>query len=173
MGYRRLYFLVEGYTDKKFVEEVFRSLLAGRYDHIQGWEYSKKSPQEIRKFISSIRSMGADFFILTDINSAVCKTSKKRELCEKWEVASLEDRMIVVVREIEGWYLAGMSEDLCRRSKVSLSSTDSLTKESFDKLVPKGRSPIDFRTEILKNYSLETAKRKNTSFGYLCKRIGI
>ena len=46
-------------------------------------------------------------------------------------------------------------------------STDNITKEKFDKLIPKRfASRIDFMSEMLKLFSIEEAKRKNKSFKY-------
>jgi len=80
--------------------------------------------------------------------------------------------MIVVVKEIEGWYLAGLDNKVCKQFKIdSFANTDNVTKEKFNALIPKKfTSRVDFISEILKNFSIEIAKQKNNSFQYFAKK---
>ena len=110
----------------------------------------------------------ADYIFLTDINSRPCVTSKKEERLKVHNQLDM-DKIIVVIKEIESWYLAGLnagsSEKLDIRHYVQ---TDSMTKEQFESLVPKKYEKTDFMIEILKpeNFSLEVALQKNDSFKY-------
>jgi len=49
-------------------------------------------------------------------------------------------------------------------------TTESITKERFYSLIPEDYSRIDFMREILKNFSLQTAKEKNKSLKYCIKK---
>ncbi|HUW86051.1 MAG TPA: hypothetical protein VMV55_04150, partial [Methanoregula sp.] len=52
-----------------------------------------------------------------------------------------------------------------------LSFTDELTKEDFNHLIPrKYDSRIDFMFEILKYFSIDTARQKNHSFRFFINR---
>jgi hypothetical protein len=64
--------------------------------------------------------------------------------------------------------LAGISEADAKRFKIKpFYSTDTLTKEDFERLMPKKKfTPNDFRIEILNQYDFEKALSHNTSLQY-------
>lgn len=82
------------------------------------------------------------------------------------------DKIIVVIKEIESWYLAGLDDEEYKRFEMhTLSNTDDITKEQFNDLIPKKfDSRIDFLLEILKSFSIEIAKQKNKSFRYFSEK---
>jgi hypothetical protein len=79
---------------------------------------------------------------------------------------------MVVIKEIESWYIAGLRDIESKKFGIqTFSTTDSLTKENFSNLIPKRYdSRLDFMIEILKNFSAETAKQKNKSFRYCIEK---
>jgi hypothetical protein len=83
--------------------------------------------------------------------------------------------IVIVIREIESWYLAGLPPDTARRMGVHTSdTTDNLTKEDFNRMIPAVYdSRIDFMFEILKFFSVEYAAKKNRSFDYFVHRYHI
>jgi hypothetical protein len=78
----------------------------------------------------------------------------------------------VVIKEIESWYLAGLDDRSSKRLGTRyLNTTDNVTKEQFNDLIPKKfDSRIDFMQEILKCFHTETGKQKNTSFRYFLEK---
>ncbi len=78
----------------------------------------------------------------------------------------------MVIKEIESWYYAGLSRESALALGVpDLASTDALIKEDFNHLIPrKYDSRIDFMFEILKYFSLESARTKNNSFRFFVDR---
>jgi hypothetical protein len=78
----------------------------------------------------------------------------------------------VVIKEIESWYYAGLSPESVQNLTVpNLPFTDDLTKEDFNRLIPKKYdSRIDFMFEILKSFSIDTARKKNHSFRFFVER---
>ena len=83
-----------------------------------------------------------------------------------------EDRIIVVIKEIESWYCAGLRDEDLKKFKIySSKTTDTITKDQFNKLIPKVfTSRIDFMLETLKWFSIEIAKQKNKSFSYFIEK---
>ena len=83
------------------------------------------------------------------------------------------DRVLVVVPEIEGWYLAGLDAEHSARLGVGgPDSTDQITKEDFTRLRPRGfDSNREFMLEILDCFSVEAAREKNASFDYFCRKF--
>ncbi|NQU04751.1 MAG: hypothetical protein HQ568_01560 [Calditrichaeota bacterium] len=81
--------------------------------------------------------------------------------------------MAIVRVEIESWYLAGMSDEVAPRLGLKgIKSTNDINKEDFNSMIPKDfDSRIDFMNELLKDFSINTAKKKNNSFDYFCTKF--
>ena len=81
---------------------------------------------------------------------------------------------MVVKKEIESWYLAGLDSAACKQLKLPLSrNTDKITKEKFENLMKKKfDSRRDFMVEVLKYFSIKEAKGKNASFKYFADKHG-
>jgi len=103
-----------------------------------------------------------------------CVTARKEEIQKRFKNVD-SDKIMVVRKEIESWYLAGLKNDRCKELGVSIfAATDEVTKEQFDEIIPGNfDSGIDFMQEILKSFDIETAKRKNESFKYFANKYGL
>jgi len=168
---KQLFFLVEGNDDERFIQKIIKPIFEGKYD-IKIWKYAQQDKEKIDKFLKNIKEMGAEYIFIVDINSAPCVTSKKQEILKKYKNIDI-DRIIVVIKEIEGWYLAGLDAKSCKKLNIRCyETTDDISKEQFNNLIPKKfDSRIDFMAEILKRYSIETAKIKNKSFKYFIEKF--
>lgn len=173
MAYRLFWILIEGNDDERFFELIIKP----RFEEKHGagavglWKYAQEPPKRVCNFLSAIKGMGADYILVTDIDFEPCVTAKKQKKQNRY--ANIDSAKILVVKkEIESWYLAGLNAATCKKLGVpAYSLTDSITKEEFCSIIPrKFRSPRDFMVEILKNFSIEIAKQKNTSFGYFVQK---
>ena len=171
--YRRLFILIEGPDDGRFFNRIIKPIFEGRYDYVGVWEHAQKSPKKTKSFINNINAMSSDnivanYIFVTDFNDAPCFTYRKQ--AKQSKLTNLDkDKIIVARKEIEGWYLAGLDETCSNKCGIiHCQSTDNVTKEQFDKLIPKkfASSRIDFCQEILKYFEVEIAKQKNESFRY-------
>ena len=173
MDYKILYIFVEGNDDEKFFQKILLPKLQEKNHNIQIIKYAQKPKKfkYIGKFLKPIQSMGADYIYVTDIDNSPCVTAKKLETQNNLKNID-SDKIIVVIKEIESWYLAGLSDAECRRFKMhTFSVTDDITKEQFDSLRSnKFDYRIDFMSEVLKKFSIEIAKQKNKSFGYFIEK---
>ncbi len=176
MEYREFTVFVEGPDDRRFVEEVIRPEFEKLFGEEGGIfeivEYPHKRKGFIEGLITKItETENAGYLLLADIDSAACVTAKKEALQERYPFLSF-DRIVIVVKEIEGWYFAGLDNASCRRFKVpAFDKTDTLTKERFNAAIPKkAKSRTDFMLEILKYFDLEVAKQKNKSFRYFLEK---
>lgn len=165
MGYRILYIWVEGNKDFRFFDSVLKPLFENKYGYVQIIEYRKMKKDKTINYLESIISMCADYIFFVDINAYPDEESRKRGLKRKYGKIE-ENRIIVVEKEIESWYLAGLDAENSKRLGVThLENTDNIVKEKFNTMKPQRfDSEIDFMMEILKYYSIETAKKKNKSF---------
>jgi hypothetical protein len=168
---RRLFIMVEGEDDVRFFGRIIKPLLAPRYDSVEIIPYACIKREKVNRFLQSVSQMKNDYIFVADIDFEHSVRDKKQILYYRF--SNIDSRSIVIViKEIESWYYAGISGDLARELGIAdLSSTDDLTKEDFNRLIP-GRfdSRIDFMFEILKSFSLETAARRNHSFGFFTGR---
>jgi len=171
MGYRRLFIWVEGEDDRRFFEKMIAPKLQKKYNFVETRRYATLKKEKIYNFLKSIKAMGAEYIFVADINHSPCVTAKKENI--RSELRNIdEERIIVVIKEIESWYLAGLDNTRSKKFKVrAFKTTDDITKEKFNSLIPKKfDSRIDFMLEILKNFSIEIAKQKNRSFRYCIEK---
>ncbi len=170
-SYKRLFIFVEGNDDENFFEHIIIPKLSKKFLYVKIYKYSQKQKKKLKNFIRSIKSMGADYIFLTDINNSPRVSDKKFRVIR--EIGNIsEDNIVVVVKEIESWYLAGVKAEDCHSLGIPfIRVTDEVTKEQFNKLIPgKFDSRIDFMMEILKVYSHEEATRRNKSFKYFYEK---
>ena len=170
--YRKLFIFLEGDDDERFFERLIRPLYKQIYDDIRIWKYSQETKKKVTGFLNSIYKMRADYIFVADMDDSPCVTAKKKRITSQFKKLS-EDRILVVCREIESWYLAGLNDDARRQIKIRrrFNKTDSISKEQFDRMMPqKFVSRIDFMQEIMKLFDRETASTKNTSFEYFMRK---
>ncbi len=167
MSYKQLYIWVEGPDDKRFIETVIIPYFKEKYNNINIIEYAKKTTKFIENLIKSIKSMKADYIYLADIDNVACITQKKELI--KQQIKNIDENAIIIVRkEIESWYYAGLTETKFKTLGIEKPSrykkTDSLIKEQFDQSIPKKfNSRVDFMIEVLKVYNLNTVINQETN----------
>lgn len=172
MAYRRLFFLVEGDDEDRFIRALLEPLFLLQYDHIQVWQYAQETPKKTRNLIKSIQRMGAGCIFFRDFDQGPCITSKKEFVQSKYSEHIATEDIQIVIREIESWYAAGINRKAVAELGVKeFATTNDLTKEQFNQIIPdRFGSRIVFMREVLKGFDLEVAKRKNKSFAYFCRK---
>jgi hypothetical protein len=135
-------------------------------------QYAQQKLEKVNSFLKSIKAMGADYFLLADMDEHSCFPKKRKGLLEKF--TELGSRYTLIVhREIESWYLAGLPDDNRWGLEVP-ANTSSVTKEQFDAAIPKAfDSRIAYMVEILKLFDVNTACGRNPSFQYCAHRCGL
>ena len=185
MTYRTLYILVEGGDDARFFERVVRPMFEDEFGHVQLWQYSQQEKEKVNKFLDSIRAMQgggiADLIIVADLDESPCVTDRKEKIPSGFRSLSAgqspgqptgpfsSTRILIVCREIESWYLAGLNDEECKRLGLTttIDNTDRISKEQFLDLMPdRFDSKSEFMLEILRVFDHETARSKNSSFRY-------
>jgi hypothetical protein len=156
-----MHVLVEGRDDREFFNVVIRPILQEQYDHVQIWEYAGATIERRISYLRSVQAMNADYLFVTDINTSPCITERKGYLVDSHRNMIDPGRAIIVRREIESWYMAGVDDHACQEFGItSPSHTDDVTKEQFRSLMP-GRfkdSVVDFMTAILRGFRVELAR---------------
>ncbi len=173
MPFKELFVWVEGPDDQRFVDTILRVEFEKHYDLVQVIPYAGMKTLKIIKFIESIRAIpSADYIFVADHDAATCVSTRKQELTAR--IKSLQtDRIAIAVREIEGWYLAGLTTTgHVQLGITEMPDTDHLDKENFDFLRSKGfSSRIDWMVEMLRHYSLARAVTRNGSLRYFVSKF--
>jgi len=151
----RLYILVEGPDDERFFRHVLQPHLESTHQSVRIVTYSQRPRKRLEALLKGIHAEGADYIYVCDINSCPCVTARKETVTAS--VSGLkESQMVVVVPEIESWYLAGVDDESGRALRLRPPvDTNSITKEAFNSLIPQRFSVrTDFMVEVLKSFSL-------------------
>ena len=168
---KRLFILVEGEDDIRFFGRIIKPLFISRYDSVEIIPYAGLKRQKVNNLLISISQMKSDYILAADIDQERSVRDKKQVLYG-WFSNINGGNIVVVIKEIESWYYAGLSGTVAQSLGVPpLLSTDELTKEDFNDLIPQRfDSRIDLMFEMLKSFSLETAVEHNRSLRFFVDR---
>ncbi len=110
--------------------------------------------------------MNADHLLFGDIDERPCVTVTKETITNRFAGLTW-DRIVVVRREIEAWYLAGLDEASWHDLGLDrVRNIDEATKEQFDRIVGGKVNHTNAMIEILKHYDVEVARQRSRSFAY-------
>jgi hypothetical protein len=118
----------------------------------------------VRNYLKAIKQNNDNFLFFADLDDVACVTRKKDDIKQNYGPMA-DERIIVVVPEIESWYIAGLNSQSRKNMNIRHTGpTDSLDKEKFNILLKKSKytSKNDFTIEILKRYKLEEARKNNS-----------
>lgn len=168
---KRLYILVEGEDDVRFFGRIMKPLFVSRYNSVEILPYACTKRVKVNNFLKGMAQMHNDYIFVADIDTERSVKDKK-QLLYSWYPDLSGANTVVVIMEIESWYYAGLPDETLQRFGLPvLISTDDLTKEGFNALIPPSfDSRIDFMFEILKSFSPTTAVRHNQSFKFFFDR---
>jgi hypothetical protein len=125
-------------------------LLETEVDFIKIVPYAKQTKKWMASFFKSIKAMGGAYIFFVDNDRFPCVIARKQKTVERYPRVD-EDRIQVVVEEIESWYLAGLDDECSERLGMRrFRATDAVSKEQFDTFIPRVfSSRIDFMIDGL------------------------
>lgn len=182
MSYRLIYLFIEGPDDERFFENLFKNR---ENNFLEGctifyWPYSKKSEEEVNKHIKSINAMknsgiNADYIFVADLDEKYNSVEKKKKEKKK-EYKQLDlNKIIVVKKEIESWYISGVDGNCpkCLKKIKIPKNTEKISKENLSDMTPKcfKGSRINFLLELIKCFNVKIAQKRNNSFDFFIKYI--
>lgn len=167
-----IYLFVEGNDDHRFFSFTVAPHFRQRYEKVSIIEYACMKAVRVDKFIRSILAVGDDYLLFADIDKEENVFQKVSILKHRFHELD-QERTVIIIQEIESWYLAGIRRSDSNRLGVTyLPYTDNLTKEDFNNMIPfTFHSRISFMIELLKYFSFGAAKRKNRSFRYFIRKF--
>ena len=168
----RLNVLVEGSDDIRFFERVLVPLLKERYGAVRLVPYACLRRTAVDRLLRGFARLGEAYVIVADIDAEPSVRAKKRVVLNRFEEAE-PAAIAVVVMEIESWYLAGADDGFLAASGLApLSSTEDVTKEEFNALIPRGYiSRVGFMLDLLDGYSLKRGAERNRSLAFFLSRF--
>lgn len=171
---RRLFILVEGSDDVRFFDRIVKPLLEPRYASVELIAFASLRRGMVCRFLRSLEKLGHDYILATDIDAEPSVRAKKRVILTRFPGLKAE-RVIIVIKEIEGWYLAGIDSELQQTFRLlPFHTTDDLTKEAFNALIPgQFTSRIEFMVALLESFSISSAIAQNRSFRFFARAYQI
>jgi len=173
MEYKQLWVLIEGSDDTRFIDKIIRPILINNYNSIKTWEYSKEPLQRKKKILKSIAAIGDDYLFFSDINNSPCVSKKMDVLKSNFKKTVNSNNIVVVIKEIESWYLAGIDKKCCRRLNIRFyDRTDNVGKEECHAIIAKSKYQprVHCMAEMLRNYDACLAVGRNKSFNYFFRK---
>ena len=177
-----IFVFVEGPDDKTFFEKIVEPRIAGDIDKVEYFEYSEEHPEYIEDRIRGLESDKmpdhVDYIFLTDRDDCEDKESSIEEITENYPEIS-QEKVKVVVIEIESWYFAGLDQDNCKKLNIPyFKDTSNKNKEEFKSRLPeKLYTSSNFKTSFLNNittkFNVKEAKKTNDSFKEFCQYIDL
>lgn len=168
-----LHIFVEGPTDSLFIKKVFDDILLQICNRYTIVEYASKEDKKINKYIETIKKVpNWDYIFIADQDG---KLDKKEKMLLEFNNLQV-DKVFISIYEIESWIIAGISEKIIKKHKISFSYSDTsnITKEIFNNIIPKKMNKLEFISYILSDYNLKNAINLNESLNvfnqYLCNK---
>ena len=169
----KLFVYVEGDHDKIFADYILSEYLRCNKS-IELWpiKYAEKPRKKINDDIKSKSKHNYLFLSDLDNKKFPCITARKDDRFRNYAYLD-SSRIIIVKEEIESWYLAGVDTSIDKFRNLTIpDNTDGIEKETFDKMM-SGLFEFkkDCLVEIAKNFDIELAKNRNTSFRYFLNKL--
>jgi len=162
---------IEGDDDERLIKKIITE--SGRLDteKICTYKYSQQRIDKVNDFIHSIKAIpGMDYIFFVDYDDCDCINNKKLEVTRKFQGLD-QDHIVVVIKEIESWYLNGLDQNYLKKIKIHrLPTCQNLSKEMFLDCVPSRLSPYLFKLQIIENYCLEAAIENCPSIKYFINK---
>jgi len=161
-----IWLFIEGDADEKFFNKIIKPKFEKVYQVIP-YKYSRETIENFKNLIERCCEKKEKFIITCDLDESPCRFKRKIEICKKADYLAQYTDVVIIINEIESWYLAGLPEKFFKKLEIKdkIVTTNSLTKEQFKKLKPPMfHSEINFMNFILERYDSTTACKKNASF---------
>lgn len=163
-----LWVFVEGPSDEQFFTSKIKPVLENQYQVVIVYSCRHKKDLKLDNHLKAIDATKSDYLFVTDYDEGPCVSGKKTYWMSR--IPSLSPgRIVVVKREIESWYVSGLSDAERRRMRLTAipPTTESFRKEDFEALA-EGRyaSPVELMQVLLDRFDMSEARNRNQSFDH-------
>ncbi|MBA2860855.1 hypothetical protein [Methanococcus maripaludis] len=154
-----IHIFVENVLQELFFEEgPLNELLKDIYSSLMIYTYGEDTPNETNNWMAACDETCCPYLIIKDTTSSYGLSK-----CSRLDT----DNLVYARIEIESWYLAGLTRNVCTDFNMEyVDTTNNLDKDMFEDMIPNNHkdSKINFMTEILSVYDVNHAKDSNDSF---------
>lgn len=158
------FLFVEGYYDEVFVKKISEKLQIKC--EIKIVKYAMTQDAKVSSYLQSIISQKIQFLFIADRDIDHYKTTvdREKELYRRYPCLNSSNH-ILVIPEIEGWYIAGLNQKSVKKLKLkNLPLPDECTKEKFIATLPSQQDGTPIRNDMLKLYDIHFAETRSSSF---------
>jgi hypothetical protein len=163
---------IEGKFDRILFDHKIKHEIEARYDcKVEPFPYRKEDKREVNSYIDLINHSPRTkkYIFLADLDKSSTVLKRKHELIKTYTKLD-ESKIVIVCKEIEGWYLGGLSRDSAIVLRLDLKKYDVLDPNVISKSQYQKIKPNHIKTHYL--FYLKTAKifesiiasQRNTSF---------
>jgi len=170
-----LYLLVEGDSDRQFIEKVIAPCLPTPVHILTYAEWTaKRRENQIRSLLSGCEKGMLDYYALMDMDNRPCYTACRQYLSHLFGGLLPFERIIVANRSIEAWYLAGYTDSrYLKKMRLPALAEGTRAADFRNAAISAGLDSTIVLDELLRRYDLSQARRHSPSLDYFCKRLGI
>ena len=158
------YLFVEGYYDEIFVKKISEQLQIKC--EIKIVKYAEMQDAKVSRYLQSLISQKIHFLFIADrdIDHYKSIVDREKELYRRYPFLNSSNH-ILVIPEIEGWYIAGLDQRSVKKLKLkNLPPPDDCTKEKFIATLPSQLDGTPIRNDILDLYDIHFAETRSSSF---------
>lgn len=159
-----LYLFVEGPDDKRLINCLFSDVQDKQF-----YEYARKKQSCVSNLVKTINNTpGWQYIFFADSDTKSIE-QKRKDIKNKWNDLD-EEKIVIVCIEIESWYYAGMSQELCEKYKIKYQTdSNNVCKENFIALISKSRrTKTEIQIEAANTFDIALARQRNESFNLFC-----
>jgi len=179
MKLKLIYFIIEGPDDERFFNKIVKPLFESNGFKTKCFKHACIRPKERIKFIRSIKRFdNCDYIYAKDLDQYPCISSRRNSITKELSDEVDDNRIMVVAKVIESWYLAGVDEKTLKQLHVNrknisriLKSTDTIDKIQFNEFFPTTIPRSNIMHQLLSNYNIYDAINRNTSFNYFMRKF--
>jgi hypothetical protein len=163
---------LEGEYDEIIFKRNISKLFRNRGFKVELITYREEEKDFVPAYLNTILHLSLPhlYIFITDLDRYFT-ISERRESIKKFYNNELDpDHIFVIVKMIEGWYLAGLNRKKAKELSINLNEYDKLDpniikKDDFLRLKPqKYNGKRAFYIDVANSFSQSDAKIKNTSF---------
>jgi hypothetical protein len=170
-----LYLLVEGDSDRQFIEKVIAPCLPTPVQILAyaGWT-AKHRENQIRSLLSGCEKGMLDYYALMDMDNRPCYTACREFLIGLFGGLLPPERIIVTNRSVEAWYLAGYTGSRYLKKMRLPALAEGIRAADFrNAAMSAGVDPTIVLDELLRRYDLSQARQRSPSLDYFCRKLEI
>ena len=144
---------------------MFKKILLHKYRVVRIRKYASER-RSILEWLISLIDINDEYIFVVDMDKAKNDTEKKNFVTENIADNVEHKKIVIVIKEIESWYQAGLNQKDSGSLGIRYApNTELVTKGMlYDAMPDIFINKDDFLIEILKNFTVDNAKKHNKSF---------